>query len=135
VLKGVFTDIGFANTVKAQQWFRRPTAIVAEWGMEQFVRDARINMIYEGANGIPGARPRRPQARQGRRPRADRVLRRIMRPQGEQGGRRACALSCGGLKTTSGQLQQATMWLMQECDGQSRQCGRRLQRLTCTSSA
>ena len=25
---------------------------VAEWGMEQFVRDARIAMIYEGANGI-----------------------------------------------------------------------------------
>ena len=25
---------------------------VAEWGMEQFVRDARIAMIYEGANGV-----------------------------------------------------------------------------------
>ena len=25
---------------------------IAEWGMEQFVRDARITMIYEGANGI-----------------------------------------------------------------------------------
>jgi alkylation response protein AidB-like acyl-CoA dehydrogenase len=24
----------------------------SEWGMEQFVRDARIPMIYEGANGI-----------------------------------------------------------------------------------
>ena len=25
---------------------------IAEWGMEQFVRDARIAMIYEGANGV-----------------------------------------------------------------------------------
>ena len=25
---------------------------IEEWGMSQFVRDARITMIYEGANGI-----------------------------------------------------------------------------------
>ena len=25
---------------------------IAEWGMEQYVRDARINMIYEGTNTI-----------------------------------------------------------------------------------
>jgi hypothetical protein len=25
---------------------------IAEWGMEQFVRDARINTIYEGTNGV-----------------------------------------------------------------------------------
>jgi hypothetical protein len=25
---------------------------ISEWGMEQFVRDARINMIYEGTNTI-----------------------------------------------------------------------------------
>ena len=25
---------------------------IREWGMEQFVRDARINMIYEGTNTI-----------------------------------------------------------------------------------
>ena len=25
---------------------------IAEWGMEQFVRDARITQIYEGANGV-----------------------------------------------------------------------------------
>ena len=34
----------------------------AEWGMEQFVRDARITMIYEGANGIQALESRRPQA-------------------------------------------------------------------------
>jgi hypothetical protein len=51
VLKGVLTDMGFENTVKAQQ-ILGGHGYIAEWGMEQFVRDARIAMIYEGANGI-----------------------------------------------------------------------------------
>jgi alkylation response protein AidB-like acyl-CoA dehydrogenase len=51
VLKGVLTDIGFDNAVKAQQVFGGH-GYIREWGMEQFVRDARIAMIYEGANGI-----------------------------------------------------------------------------------
>ena len=51
VLKGMFTDAGFANAVKAQQVLGGH-GYVCEWGMEQFVRDARITMIYEGANGI-----------------------------------------------------------------------------------
>lgn len=51
VIKGVITDKGFDNTVMAQQMYGGH-GYVAEWGMEQFVRDARIAMIYEGANGI-----------------------------------------------------------------------------------
>ena len=51
VIKGVFTDFGFANAVKAQQVLGGH-GYIAEWGMEQFVRDARIAMIYEGANGV-----------------------------------------------------------------------------------
>jgi hypothetical protein len=51
VIKGVLTDTGFANTVMAQQVFGGH-GYIAEHGMEQFVRDARIPMIYEGANGI-----------------------------------------------------------------------------------
>ena len=51
VLKGVLTDVGFANAVMAQQMFGGH-GYIAEHGMEQFVRDARIAMIYEGANGI-----------------------------------------------------------------------------------
>ena len=51
VIKGVLTDLGFANTVLAQQVFGGH-GYIAEHGMEQFVRDARIAMIYEGANGI-----------------------------------------------------------------------------------
>ncbi|MCB1523600.1 MAG: acyl-CoA dehydrogenase C-terminal domain-containing protein [Rhodoblastus sp.] len=51
VLKGVLTDIGFDNAVKAQQVFGGH-GYVGQSGMDQFVRDARIAMIYEGANGI-----------------------------------------------------------------------------------
>ena len=51
VIKGVLTDLGFQNAVKAQQIFGGH-GYIAEQGMEQFVRDARISMIYEGANGI-----------------------------------------------------------------------------------
>src|ERR1700688_2974247 len=51
VVKGVLTDTGFANTVMAQQMYGGH-GYIAEHGMEQFVRDARIAMIYEGANGI-----------------------------------------------------------------------------------
>jgi acyl-CoA dehydrogenase len=51
VIKGALTELGFANTVLAQQIFGGH-GYIAEHGMEQFVRDARISMIYEGANGI-----------------------------------------------------------------------------------
>jgi acyl-CoA dehydrogenase len=116
VLKGFFTDMGFANAVKAQQVFGGH-GYIAEWGMEQFVRDARINMIYEGANGIQAL---------------DLVGRKLPK----DGGRAITAffgeissfLSANkadgelapyltGLKAGSGQLQQATMWLMQNAMG------------------
>lgn len=51
VLKGVVTDLGFENAVLAQQIFGGHGYVV-ESGMEQFVRDARIAMIYEGTNGV-----------------------------------------------------------------------------------
>ena len=51
VIKGVLTDSGFGNAVMAQQVYGGH-GYVAEHGMEQFVRDARIAQIYEGANGI-----------------------------------------------------------------------------------
>ncbi len=51
VIKGVLTDKGFDHTVMAQQMYGGH-GYVEEWGMSQYVRDARIAMIYEGANGI-----------------------------------------------------------------------------------
>jgi alkylation response protein AidB-like acyl-CoA dehydrogenase len=51
VVKGVLTDRGFDNTVAAQQVFGGH-GYVAETGVEQLVRDARILPIYEGTNGV-----------------------------------------------------------------------------------
>ncbi len=51
VIKGALTELGFTNTVMAQQIFGGH-GYIAEHGVEQFVRDARISMIYEGTNGI-----------------------------------------------------------------------------------
>jgi hypothetical protein len=51
VIKAYLTDRGFAAAVHAQQVFGGH-GYIREHGMEQFVRDARIAQIYEGANGI-----------------------------------------------------------------------------------
>ncbi|MDB4198073.1 acyl-CoA dehydrogenase C-terminal domain-containing protein [Ascidiaceihabitans sp.] len=51
VIKGFLTDLGYDMTVKAQQIYGGH-GYIEEWGMSQFTRDARIAMIYEGANGV-----------------------------------------------------------------------------------
>ena len=112
IIKGVLTDLGFANTVMAQQVFGGH-GYIQEWGMEQFVRDARIPMIYEGANGIQ-------------------ALDLVGRKLGKDGGRAIMAFfgevqgyikeqaADAAMKplvepvaTALGHLQQATMWFMQ----------------------
>jgi hypothetical protein len=112
ILKGVLTDVGFSNAVLAQQVFGGH-GYIAEWGMEQFVRDARIAMIYEGANGIQAL---------------DLVGRKLPRGGGraamaffaevaafakDQGADEAMQPFLTPLSTALGHLQQATMWLMQ----------------------
>jgi hypothetical protein len=112
VIKGVLTDLGFANAVMAQQVFGGH-GYIQEWGMEQFVRDARIPMIYEGANGIQ-------------------ALDLVGRKLGKDGGRAIMAFfgevqgyikeqaADAAMKplvepvaTALGHLQQATRWFMQ----------------------
>ena len=112
VIKGVLTDQGFANTVMAQQIYGGH-GYIAEHGMEQFVRDARIAMIYEGANGIQ-------------------ALDLVGRKLGKDGGRavttffnevqgflkenandEAMKPYVGPLGEALAQLQQATMWFVQ----------------------
>mgnify|MGYP000202989567 CR=1 FL=1 len=51
IVKGFVTDQGFKACVDAQQVFGGH-GYIHEWGMEQFVRDMRIAMIYEGTNGV-----------------------------------------------------------------------------------
>jgi len=51
VIKGFLTDQGYDMTVQAQQVFGG-AGYIEESGMSQYTRDARIAMIYEGANGV-----------------------------------------------------------------------------------
>ena len=51
VIKGFLTDQGYDMTVLAQQIYGGH-GYIEEWGMSQYTRDARIAMIYEGANGV-----------------------------------------------------------------------------------
>lgn len=112
VLKGVLTDKGFDNAVKAQQMFGGH-GYIEETGMSQFVRDARIAMIYEGANGV--------QAMDlvGRKLPRDggRALMTFMGEVGaflkEQGADDEMKPFVAPLQTSLGHLQQASMWLMQ----------------------
>jgi alkylation response protein AidB-like acyl-CoA dehydrogenase len=116
VIKGVLTDQGFANTVMAQQIFGGH-GYIAENGMEQFVRDARIAMLYEGANAIQAL---------------DLVGRKLPKDGGralqaffnevsgyikEHGADTAMASYVGPLGLALGELQQATMWFVQNALG------------------
>ena len=51
VIKGFITDNGYESTTLAMQVLGGH-GYITEWGLEQCVRDARINMIYEGTNTI-----------------------------------------------------------------------------------
>jgi alkylation response protein AidB-like acyl-CoA dehydrogenase len=51
VVKAFLTDNAWETTTLCQQVLGGH-GYIGEWGMDQYVRDARINMIYEGTNGI-----------------------------------------------------------------------------------
>ena len=51
IVKAFFTDNAWIATSHCMQVFGGH-GYIREWGMEQFVRDSRINMIYEGTNTI-----------------------------------------------------------------------------------
>jgi acyl-CoA dehydrogenase len=51
VIKAFLTDNAFTSTNEGMQVFGGH-GYISEWGMEQYVRDARINMIYEGTNTV-----------------------------------------------------------------------------------
>jgi alkylation response protein AidB-like acyl-CoA dehydrogenase len=112
VIKGYGTDKGYEVATNAQQVYGGH-GYIGEWGMEQYVRDARIAMIYEGANGVQAM---------------DLVGRKLA----QNGGRAVQALfkvvddECaaaksndklsdfaGRLEKTNGELKAATMWFMQ----------------------
>ncbi len=51
IVKAFVTDNGWSATSACMQVYGGH-GYIHEWGMEQFVRDARINMIYEGTNTV-----------------------------------------------------------------------------------
>jgi hypothetical protein len=116
VIKGVLTDMGFANTVLAQQIFGGH-GYIAEHGMEQFVRDARIAMIYEGANGIQALDlvGRKLPKDGGRALRA--FFAEVSSYIDERGTAGATAAFVKPLGHALGELREATTWLMENAPG------------------
>ncbi|PHR91504.1 MAG: acyl-CoA dehydrogenase [Robiginitomaculum sp.] len=112
VIKGYLTDIGFANCVNAQQVYGGH-GFIEEWGMSQFVRDARIAQIYEGANGIQALDlVGRKLARNGGRALMN-ISAEIDAFVAENEGNEAMKPFTDGLSNAKGKLQMGTMWLMQ----------------------
>jgi alkylation response protein AidB-like acyl-CoA dehydrogenase len=116
VIKGILTDQGFANAVLAQQIYGGH-GYIAEHGIEQFVRDARITMLYEGTNGVQAL---------------DLVGRKLPKDGGralqaffaevtayakERGADATMTPYVKPLSQSLGDLQQATMWFLQNALG------------------
>ncbi|MEP6342028.1 MAG: acyl-CoA dehydrogenase C-terminal domain-containing protein [Maricaulaceae bacterium] len=112
VIKGYLTDMAMKTTIDCQQIFGGH-GFIEEWGMSQFVRDTRIALIYEGANGVQAL---------------DLVGRKLARKGGralmslnaemdeflaEHKGNENIADFMSGLDDAKKQLTEATMWLMQ----------------------
>lgn len=112
VIKGYLTDKAMTTTIDCQQIFGGH-GFIEEWGMSQFVRDTRIALIYEGANGIQALDlVGRKLARKGGRAlmtlnaEIDTFL-------GENSDNENTAEFMDGLKNAKQKLTEATMWLMQ----------------------
>jgi acyl-CoA dehydrogenase len=122
VIKGVLTDCGFANAVLAQQVYGGH-GYIAEHGMEQFVRDARITMLYEGANGIQALDlvGRKLPKDNGRALKA--FLAEVAACLQEMAADEKHKPFVGPLATALGHLQQASMWLMKNATAQPDNAG------------
>ncbi len=112
VIKGYLTDKAMATTIDCQQIFGGH-GFIEEWGMSQFVRDTRIALIYEGANGIQALDlVGRKLARKGGRAlmtlnaEIDAFL-------GENADNENVAEFMDGLKDAKKKLTEGTMWMMQ----------------------
>lgn len=114
VVKGFLTDKGFETAVQAQQVFGGH-GYIEEQGMSQFVRDTRIAMIYEGANGVQALDlVGRKLAAEGGRPIMaffEAVKADIKAHEGDDDLR---ASFCDPLKAASKDLQAAAMFFMEQ---------------------
>ena len=112
VIKGFLTDKGYENATNAQQVFGGH-GYIAEWGMEQFVRDARIAMIYEGTNGIQALDlvGRKLGMHGGRA--VQTFFKKVTEEIADAKGTESLEAFIDPLEKGLGSLQRATMWLMQ----------------------
>ncbi len=113
VIKGYGTDKGYEIATNAQQVYGGH-GYIAEWGMEQYVRDARIAMIYEGTNGVQAMDlVGRKLAQNG-----GRAVQTLFRIVGEEiavaKGNAGTADFAAALEAALGDLQASTMWFMQK---------------------
>lgn len=111
VIKGVGTDKGYEVATNAQQVYGGH-GYIAEWGMEQYVRDARIAMIYEGTNGVQAMDlvGRKLAQKNGRAVQAFFAM--VAAEIAEAKGDDAAADLAGRLEKALGELQAATMWFV-----------------------
>ncbi len=112
VIKGYGTDKGYEIATNMQQVYGGH-GYIAEWGMEQYVRDARIAMIYEGTNGVQAMDlVGRKLAQNGGR--AVQALFKIVDEEcAEAKSDDALADFATRLEKANGELKAATMWFMQ----------------------
>jgi alkylation response protein AidB-like acyl-CoA dehydrogenase len=112
VIKGYGTDKGYDIATNAQQVYGGH-GYIREWGMEQYVRDARISMIYEGTNGVQAMDlvGRKLAANGGR------AVQTLFKVVGEEVAAAkadpATADFAARLEKANGELQAATMWFLQ----------------------
>ena len=112
VIKGYGTDRGYEIATTSQQVYGGH-GYITEWGMEQYVRDARIAMIYEGTNGIQALDlVGRKLAKDGGR--AIQLFFKIVTQEiAAAKGNAALSDYAARLEKALGDMQAATMWLMQ----------------------
>ncbi|ASY43349.1 acyl-CoA dehydrogenase [Sphingobium xenophagum] len=112
VIKGYGTDKGFDVAVSSQQVFGGH-GYIWENGVEQYVRDARIAQIYEGTNGVQAMDlvGRKLPMNGGRALQA--LLKIIATEVADAKAEPKLGAFAEALEKATGQLQAATMWLMQ----------------------
>jgi alkylation response protein AidB-like acyl-CoA dehydrogenase len=112
VIKGYGTDKGYDIATNAQQVYGGH-GYIREWGMEQYVRDARISMIYEGTNGVQAMDlvGRKLAANGGR------AVQALFKVVGDEVAAAKADPATADLATrlekANGELQAATMWFLQ----------------------
>ena len=112
VLKAFLTDRGFKSCSDSLQ-LHGGSGYTKEWGMEQFMRDSRIALIYEGTNGIQALDlvGRKLSANGGRA--VFTFFQEVDDFIGDHESDADLAPFIEGLRTAKGQLKEATDWLME----------------------